>query len=414
MSLQEKILSLNKILFIFYLISIIFLSDIKFFSVSLQVIFCLLMISLNQFSVKNNLLVFFKSVNNNLFFLYIFSFLNLFIIFYLSDNLNPGIKSITKHFIFPLLILYFAFILSITYKSSNFIRSIFLIIFINVILAIFQFFGVDFFWDFKRLYFPIHFDYRYESNVLFRDKIMGFSSNPINFSYFLIFFVASLSHYSRNLFTSDKISSLFIFIFLLFLLIITQSRSLILSYAFSIIFTLFYTYKLKISFNKYLMFIPVIMISLLFFNKNGFTDLTAYSRLIHLYAGFNVFLDNLLHGIGFDSYTKYSYFYLDMLQDHFSISDYLYYESSHNSYLNVLIKYGIFGFLSIFSFFIFLYKTFNLSKNHNLSFLYMCYVITYLFNSFFHNQGFFAGDQFFLMCVSVFAFYFSNKHERLD
>ena len=101
MLFQEKILSSNNILFIFYLISIIFLSEIKFFSVSPQVIFCVLMITLNQFSVKNNLLVFFKRVNNNLFFLYIFSFLNLFIIFYLSDNFNTAIKPITKSYDTP-------------------------------------------------------------------------------------------------------------------------------------------------------------------------------------------------------------------------------------------------------------------------------------------------------------------------
>jgi len=275
---------------------------------------------------------------------------------------------------------------------------IFLII--DAVMAILQFFEFDFAWDIRSMLqsFSLDQDIRVMHAIKSHDHPIGLAYQSITFSYhMLLLFALSFSNLIED---KKNIWNQACFVISAIGLFISFSMSTIGGVVFSVIFLLLR--KNKIPDFKLIIFyvLGCLILLLILLYKRDFNFVSAISRFFHLYAGFNVFLDNYIYGMQGIDYTKLSTPYLEKLND---VPNYVLYEAVHNSYMLAMLKLGFLVIVLIFFLFFLIAK---LCKTVELGFsngryLYSIYFPAYFITSFFHNAGAYTGDQLFWIVVGL-------------
>lgn len=182
--------------------------------------------------------------------------------------------------------------------------------------------------------------------------------------------------------------------------------------------------NLKIKVKKIKIFNFVVLLVLLFLAFNMLTGNLFYqyyykqifdpavstlSRIPLWLAGLKIFLNNPF-GIGAGQYSKYGAEFLPELS-HMPGAQNILTTSAHNQFLNILIYYGILGFLLLILFYYYIFKRlFYLYHNNDNTFIKGITIgligsfSAYIINSMFHNCGSFTADPFNWYFIGVVMF----------
>ena len=284
----------------------------------------------------------------------------------------------------------------IEFEKIKKILTIFLSI--DAIIAIFQFFEFDFAWKIRALLqtFSSDNDARVMHAINTHEHPLGLAYQSITFSYHMIlFFALTFSNWIE-----DKKNINYQIYFII------ASIGLFMSFSMSAIGGVFISYVLfiyrrnlipnKILIINFLLAGLLILLALLI--KREFNFVSAHSRIFHLYAGINVFIDNYIFGLQGNEYTTLARPYLDRFS---YVPSYVYNEAVHNSYLMAMLKLGC---LSIFLIFFLFYSILKLCQvvefiSSKGCYMYSLYFPAYFTTSFFHNAGPYTGDQLFWVVV---------------
>lgn len=387
-------LNLVNINMLCYLISLFFFSYYHPFDIRFHLLF--LTTGLLIFLLKSELnRALFEKADIFLFSTFLLSIF--FCSFYLFTSLydfdwNKFVKLVFRNFIIPLGIFTYISCYISNINSIYILRKIFIfLLLISTIVAIGQFFKIDFAWSLRAALFTedLSLNPRMASFFIARDHPMGLAYFSVTYSYqMLIGFAAILSCW-----IAEKSKHKFYATIIFFLgLILTFSKSAITG----ALIGLLTVKKNIINKNKNLIFLSAVIVSLSLYWLLASTNIQnnlSLDRLNHFYVGLRVILDNP-YGIGWQDYTMFSSPYFQ--QFNFS-SIYLQGETCHNAYILPIINFGLIAILPIFILITLTVKRIKKIKEFNSVFwiFFGFYFTAYAFHIFFHNSGPFSGDQLF-------------------
>ncbi len=320
----------------------------------------------------------------------------IFSIFIYKDPLEQVIRNIIQDFGLQIVILAVVLFLINTERQLNIANKL-LVFFmlVSCIIAIGQFFGIDAFWNLRRLI---------SSELVAYPRIAGLSyfNIQLTFQLALVFpFTLALYHITKN--RLYLLSSAIIFITALF----TKSRSCFISFLLMLIIYLLAIknqLKLKLT-KKHLAFFVLLLVlaslalqivlpSRLFkFAGEGSSGRLA----LYSYAFLTSFKNPL--GVGLQNYHSEACLFYPTLDQLFREADYITIYTSHNQYLNILVFYGWPVFFALVYFSIMLlrdsYNLFFSLKGKPMAYNALAVFVAlvgFIINSLFHNDGFFLGN----------------------
>lgn len=320
-----------------------------------------------------------------------------------SINIKDSFRFVIQTYIVLIVYLYFFFDEKYKLKVIN---SFILISFISSLVALLQYVGIDFFYQLRYIIggFPEN------QKILYLNTYRppGLSLFALHLAYQNLIGIF-LTVYMYNL----KINKIYLYIgfFLLFIIIITGTRSPIIGLLFSLVLIIILNFhKVKITpVGLLYTFIVIFFIFTLIFYIDSdelrvtrFDNKSATDKLPLLLYGLQLFLDNPLgYGLSFDTTSIASnYFvFINTLGLNFYAIENL---ALHNSYINILVCYGIFGFIL---YLYFLYTIFNLRLHPSLKYFKILF-LAYFVNILVHNAGIFYGD---LFCLIIFSLLISEN-----
>lgn len=387
-------LNLANINMFFYIVSLLFFSYFHPFNIRFHLFFLTvgLLISLLKRELNQNL---FEKAD-----IFLFSTLLLSILscsFHHSTSLNDFdlnnfVELVIRGFIIPLGIFTYISCYINNKHSIYILRKFFiLLLLISTIVAILQYFKIDFFWWIRLALntSDLSVDPRMASFFIVRDHPMGLAYFSVPYSYqMLIGFAAMLScliaEKSKRTFYSSIIFGIG--------LILTFSKSAI----GAMFIGLLTVQRNFINKSKNVIFLFVIIVSTILYwllASSNIRNNLSLDRLTHIHTGLNVILDNP-YGIGWQDYAIFSSPYFQQFN---SSALFLQQETVHNAYLLPIIKFGLITILPVFILIILTVRRIKKIKESNLEFwnFFAFYFTAYAFHIFFHNSGPFSGDQLF-------------------
>ena len=129
-------------------------------------------------------------------------------------------------------------------------------------------------------------------------------------------------------------------------------------------------------------------------------DTSAVSRMALAQFGLHLFIDNPFgFGWGFEP-AKLAWLYWEELS-HLPKADAVFRIGIHNTFINFLLRYGIFGFCLI---------AILALTNLRISIALFISFLAYFVNGLFHNAGVFVGDMYFWFAFAVFYYLYEPRH----
>ncbi len=404
MKIKKYFLDLNlaNINMFFYIVSLLFFPYFQPFNIRFHLVF-----------LTTGLLISFlkRELNQNIFEradIFLFSTLLLSIFscsFHLFTSLydfdwNNFVKLVIRGFIIPLgIFTYIGCYINNKNKIYMLRRIFILLLLISTIVAILQFFKIDFAWHMRLALNTddLSIDPRMASFFIVRDHPMGLAYFSVTYSYqMLVGFAAILS----CLIAGNSRHAFYSFIIFVLGLILTFSKSAIgaVFISFMIIKRNFVDKRIKII-SLFVITVTPFLYWLLA-SPNILNNLSL-NRLTHIRVGLDVILDNP-YGIGWHDYAIFSSPYFQQFN---SSSLFLQQETVHNAYLLPIINFGLITILPIFILIILTFRRIKKIKESNLEFwiFFAFYFMTYVFHIFFHNSGPFSGDQIFWVMFAYMA-----------
>jgi O-antigen ligase len=273
-----------------------------------------------------------------------------------------------------------------------------LLISVSALIGILQFLGISWAWKMR---------------VIQGGYTLSSISEPAGLALYSLHFAYQLSYvfpFALSLTMKDKFlqksNVIFIAALILFFvaLILTTVRSAILGMLIGSMFTLV---KLK-KFKKGLMAtvaLGIIAVSMFLFMDissvleiiTTYDDKSAVGRIPLFLTGLYIAKDNLLFGVGYDrfhDYTDHYYGNIYNMQGAAGVS----YHPPHNQFINILVYFGIPGFLLLSAFYLVIVKKLSFMQNFTdpyfscISAGLLGSYISYIINSSFHNLGPFLSD----------------------
>lgn len=292
---------------------------------------------------------------------------------------------------------------------------------ISAFVGIMQFIGIDFFWKLREFFGTAP---AIAPDILARTRIPGLALYSIPFGYQLtsivplIFCILTIKK-ERNL---NKYYLLITFIICLLALMATKSRSAIIAGIMGIIIITFRDVTKK----KLLSLIILLAVFALIINilprrfaiyRFAFKDYTTPLRISAFIISGKAFLNNPL-GTG-KNLDKYYAYRLSESSSYFITSQMI---SPHNHFINILLYYGISGFLLLILFYWYILKgLMKVFKNNKHNLLITTTAVgligsffAYIINSLFHNMGPFLIDPFnwYLIGITLFLLNHYRKYPK--
>jgi len=286
---------------------------------------------------------------------------------------------------------------------------------ISAFIGIMQFIGIDFFWKLREFFGTAP---AIAPNILARTRIPGLALYSIPFGYQLtsivplIFGILTIKK-ERNL---NKYYLLITFIICLLALMATKGRSAIIAGIMGIIMIAFHDVTKK----KLLSLIILLAIFALIINifprrfeihRFAFKEYTTPLRISAFIISGKAFLNNPVGtGRNLDKY------YATGSSSYFITGQMI---SPHNHFINILLYYGIFGFLLLILFYWYILKgLIKIFKNNKSNLLITAIAVgligsffSYIINSLFHNMGPFLIDPFNWYLIGI-ALFLLNNYRR--
>ena len=298
----------------------------------------------------------------------------------------------------PLLIFLCVF-MAIKVLGINFVAKSFLAIAaFSAVVAIFQFAGIDFAWDVRRMFGAIQGDPPDIKEILRREsRPMGIVFTPILFSYHLISaYVIAYLMYRHDL-LQPRLYAIFVLITLL-ASAASGTRSLVLGVLVHEGMQLALRGQLK-SYIWLLVMTAVAAGGYLYLETLGsrvvsVEDSSAVSRVVLFKFGVQLFLANPFgFGWGVDP-GEHAWLFWEELS-HLPKASAVFRLGIHNAFINFLLQYGIFGLATLI-----VLAVLDLSRAIALFTAFLAYFI----NAMFHNAGVFVGDLYFWFAFTIFLY----------
>lgn len=335
----------------------------------------------------------------------------------LKNNLQGLFDYLVKLVIMPFILMFISIDFIVTTKKIKSFWVYFLIpSIVTSLVAILQYLQMDFFWEIRsylQQFSPK--DKGIEAILISRHRPVGFAYFFITLSYqLLIGLMAALYYYSYR--KSLKLFKGSLVIIIWCALLVSLTRSAILGILLAV-FVLYIKDK-KITVNKIFLlfgFVCLAVYTLLF--SRDIIDLSTLNRIYLAMLGWYVYLDNWFLGIGLDTYTNYTKFYFRYLPE--NVSEDVYRQSSHNSYLNALILFGSFILIPFIALYAMLYRYINIIKkfDRGIAIVLWLYFISYSVHVFFHNAGIFFYDHLVWLIIGYvigIKIVFTTKEQKND
>lgn len=273
-------------------------------------------------------------------------------------------------------------------------------------LAILQFVGIDLAWDLRRALGNIQGDPAYITGYLQRQsRPMGLLLTPIMFSYHLVSAYVIANLLFRHGHMQPRLYALFTLMALVGS-VACGTRSLVLG----ILVHEGLQLAMRAQLKSYLWLSIVAALTLggyLFLEAIGsrvvsVDDASAAVRMPLLQFGIQLFLYNPL-GFGWGvTPGEYAWLFWEQIS-HLPKASGIYRLNIHNTFVNFLLQYGIFGF-SIIA----LIAILNIRK----TIAFLVTFLAYLINGMFHNAGVFVGDLYFWFAFAVFLYMYELRDLR--
>lgn len=379
------------------------LSLIKIVGININIIVAIIaliyIIFLELFSGKNNIVAFaLNSIYTKCFFALLMYSLCLSL---MTMNL-PELGDVFTFYILPIIyfIVAFYFISSLGLKRFYICNVVGILP--SLIFAVGQFFQIDFFWEIK-----LGLDLLYAKEFAFLNENMlapsGLSLFSIQLSYDLLYLICltALLSYSESRVLKNK----HIFGYLL-LGLVTMSRSMILAIA-SLVYLL----------NKKTIMIIIIFIAfivLILIQENldisALSNTSSKARPYLFKTGILVFAE-YPWGLTIDYFDAVEQIKHKLIPPNGVPSSWNLIYSPHNAFLNIIIKYGIFGGTITIIFIFYNYLRALNSKNTRIFFI--CFV-PFCIHAFFHNSGILYSDYVFSLLYAVFFYSLRPQTSKMN
>jgi hypothetical protein len=314
------------------------------------------------------------------------------------------IKVFANDILINLAIVYYVFTIIRNEKDMVFFeKTIIYIGSLSILIAIFQFFNFDFSWELRKyINFSSNPDDVISAQLLEKNRPGGLAYYAITYSY-QILILASI--FVSKYFENPTFKNFMWALFGAFGLFVSLTRSSLFGF---IIAVIFFIVLQNFSLKKLLITIilaAIFSVGIIIQEMRDISSVNNLSRYYLFLAGFNVFMDYIISGVGGMNYIEFTSRYMES----YSMSSWTVELSVHNAFLVVLIKHGVFMLIPIFYLYYIYFGNIRLFKFvdfRSYAFFYV-YMISYTFHSFFHNAGMFSKDQLFWI---IFAYMLAVKH----
>jgi len=321
-------------------------------------------------------------------------------------------------------------------QLKTFIYSLIGFMSISAFVGTMQFLGFNSFWEIRESLGNLNPD------ILTRARASGLSLYSIPFSYELAATVPLIfSTLSLKVKKINKFYSILTFLICFFALLATKSRSAIIAGFLGLLAVTLPRPKLKFEKRRLIFLVLVSSITILIlFNLSSslsltrfnFKDVSAITRISALYISGKTFLEHPFGtGKNFNFYKNYqneferlTYKYLNKfapkrIKEFSSIMSEKGMISPHNYFLNILLYYGIFGFLLAVLFYYYIFKGLSRVYKNNKDIPFIRAIASgligsftsYIINSLFHNSGPFLVDPFLWYFIGI-TLFLLNHYEN--